>query len=108
MIDLAVEQHEAEVYLLWGCGVVGELLEEVLALLQRRVHERNRVLFGGVVLYPQLGAPRVPGVVGRGLEVGLLGVGYARFAHAFTHLNKIIIIRPYRTIEYFIITLKSL
>ena len=108
MIDLAVEQHEAEVYLLWGCGVVGELLEEVLALLEGRVHEGNRVLFGGVVLYPQLGAPLVPGVVGRGLEVGLLGVGYARFAHAFTHLNKIIIIRPCRAIEYFITTVNSL
>ena len=51
MVDLGVEKHEAQVYLLWGCGIVGKFLEEVLAVLEGRVHEGYGILFRSVVLY---------------------------------------------------------
>lgn len=53
------------------------------------MHECDGVLLGGVVLYSELWASRLSGVVRGRLEVGFLGVRYARLAYAFTHLKNL-------------------
>jgi hypothetical protein len=88
VIDLSTHQHEAQVYLLGGCGVVGEFVEEVLAVLQSRMHEGEGGLLGGALLYPQGRWLGLPGVVWGGFEAGFLGVRSSRFAHAFSHLKR--------------------
>lgn len=74
MVDLCAHKHEAQVYLFGGRGVVGELVEEVLAVLQGRMHEGKRGLLGRALLYSQRRRFGLPGVVRGRFEAGFLGV----------------------------------